>query len=113
MSLAGAWTIVAVVCGGLALLAAGMAGAVYLLRPVKRVISYAGDALEDWAGTPARRGVPRRPGVMERLERIEGSQRSIDARLSVVETQVTPDGGKSMHDKVTRIARAAGVEQEE
>ena len=28
--------------------------------------------LEDWNGTDARPGVPRRPGVMERLERIEG-----------------------------------------
>lgn len=28
--------------------------------------------LEDWNGTEARPGVPRRPGVMERLERIEG-----------------------------------------
>lgn len=28
--------------------------------------------LEDWNGSEARPGVPRRPGVMERLERIEG-----------------------------------------
>lgn len=28
--------------------------------------------LEDWNGAEARPGVPRRPGVMERLERIEG-----------------------------------------
>ena len=28
--------------------------------------------LEDWNGVEARPGVPRRPGVMERLERIEG-----------------------------------------
>lgn len=27
--------------------------------------------LDDWRGTEARPGVPRRPGVMERLEKIE------------------------------------------
>lgn len=33
--------------------------------------------LEDWNGTEARPGVPRRPGVMERLERIEGDVANI------------------------------------
>jgi len=27
--------------------------------------------LDDWRGTESRPGVPRRPGVMERLEKIE------------------------------------------
>ena len=50
------------------------------------------DFLDDWSGTPARPGVKARPGVMERLESIEG--------------QLRPNGGTSMHDAVNRIEQA-------
>ena len=35
------------------------------------------DLLDDWRGTDARPGVPRRPGVMERLEKIETDVKEI------------------------------------
>lgn len=35
------------------------------------------DLLDDWRGTEARPGVPRRPGVMERLEKIETDVKEI------------------------------------
>lgn len=37
----------------------------------RQQLSKMDDLLDDWRGTDARPGVPRRPGVMERLEKIE------------------------------------------
>lgn len=37
----------------------------------RRQLSKMDDLLDDWRGIDARPGVPRRPGVMERLEKIE------------------------------------------
>ena len=45
-----------------------VAFAVWLRKLMRRL----DNLLEDWNGADARPGVPRRPGVMERLERIEG-----------------------------------------
>lgn len=45
--------------------------------------------LEDWQGEDARPGVPRRPGVME--------------RLSDIEHQLKPNGGGSIRDKIEHI----------
>lgn len=39
---------------------------------LRRLMRRLDNLLEDWNGSEARPGVPRRPGVMERLERIEG-----------------------------------------
>ena len=41
--------------------------AVWLRKLMRRL----DNLLEDWNGSEARPGVPRRPGVMERLEKIE------------------------------------------
>lgn len=46
---------------------------------------------EDWRGEEARPGVPRRPGVME--------------RLSDIEHQLKPNGGGSIRDKIENIDR--------
>jgi hypothetical protein len=73
------------VCGALVVLAGGGVVVVKLLRVIKRV----GDFVDDWQGEPARRGVPARPGVMERLESIEG--------------QLRPNGGSSLRDAVNRV----------
>lgn len=47
------------------------------------------DFMDDWGGTEARPGVPRRPGVMERLDWIEH--------------QLKPNSGESLRDVVNRI----------
>jgi hypothetical protein len=47
--------------------------------------------MEDWAGTEARPGRSATPGVMERLNRIDG--------------ELTRNGGKSVKDTVNRIDR--------
>lgn len=43
----------------------------------RRQLSKMDDLLDDWRGTDARPGVPRRPGVMERLEKIETDVKEI------------------------------------
>lgn len=43
----------------------------------RRQLSKMDDLLDDWRGTDARPGVPRRPGVMERLEKIEADVQEI------------------------------------
>ena len=67
------------------LLTAVQKGARWMLRTLRKL----GEFLEDWNGEPGRPGVPARPGVMARLERIEA--------------QLNPNGGQSLHDKVTAI----------
>lgn len=43
----------------------------------RQQLSRMDDLLDDWRGTDARPGVPRRPGVMERLEKIETDVKEI------------------------------------
>src|SRR5690606_41797010 len=59
--------------------------------------------LADWAGEQPRPGYPGRPGVPERLERLE-------VRVANVEAELSPNGGRSVRDRVEALARHAGVE---
>ena len=52
-------------------IAAGLALLVRLLRAVRRMARTIEDVADDWHGEPGRPGVAPRPGVMERLCRIE------------------------------------------
>ena len=81
---------------GAATLAAGVAGVVYIARPIVRAVRGLLDFLGDWKGEPARAGVPARPGVMERLD-------SLEQDLKAVKTQVHPNGGTSMRDVINRV----------
>lgn len=57
--------------------------------------------LDDFAGEPDRDGVPGRPGVMKRLEQLEGLSR-----------ELKPNGGGSLKDAVNRVdARTEQLEQ--
>jgi hypothetical protein len=72
-----------------------LGGAYAVLRPLfKRVgnwISTWEQFLIDWAGTPEREGRDRIPGVMERLNNIDG--------------ELKRNGGKSVKDTVNRIEK--------
>ncbi len=61
----------------------------WVIRAVRRIARTVDDFAEDWNGTPERRGVPARPGVMERLGRIEH--------------ELHPNSGLSLRDAVNRI----------
>lgn len=55
----------------LAILGTVGAGAYELIKSMRRMTKKFDQFSEDWNGTDARPGVPARPGVMERLSRIE------------------------------------------
>lgn len=63
----------------------------WLLRPVVRQAHRFERFWEDWEGTPAAPGRDAVPGVMERLQRIDG--------------ELKRNGGSSMNDRVFTIER--------
>jgi len=68
----------------------------WLVTKVWRGIRKLGHLADDFAGEPARPGVPGRPSLMERMAAVEQD-------LSRVKAEVTPNGGGSLKDAVVRI----------
>jgi hypothetical protein len=62
-----------------------------LLIPMKSMVKEWGLFMRDWAGEPARDGRDPIPGVMERLNNIDG--------------ELKRNGGRSIKDTVTRIEK--------
>lgn len=85
-------------CAALTLLGGGAGMAWRLLRPVWRVARRLDEFADDWNGTPGRAGVPARPGVMARLDRIEH-------HTGMVAHEVQTNGGQSLRDVVDRVDR--------
>jgi hypothetical protein len=77
-------------------LGSGVLGA--MLPGIRRVSVMA----EDWRGRPERRDPM--TGVV-----IDAGRASLPGRLAALEAQVSPNGGKSMHDQVSKLVLA--VEQ--
>lgn len=76
-------------------LVAGLAFLGTILGKAWRLLGRAKDLGDDLAGEPARRGVPARPGLMERVAAIE-------AALADVHHQTHPNSGLSIKDTVNR-----------
>jgi hypothetical protein len=66
----------------------------YAWHVLRRTVHF----LDDYAGEPARDGLPARPGFMARLG-------SVEHLLAKVVAETTPNGGGSMRDEVARTAR--------
>ena len=67
-------------------------GAVWaMLRPIRAQLHRWEDFWDDWTGTPAGPGRSAVPGVMERLQSIDG--------------ELTRNGGSSLKDQVHQISR--------
>lgn len=84
-------------------LAAGLGGIVYLGRVLISVASATRrlvHLVDDLIGEPARGDQPARLGVLAQLA-------SIEARVSRVEAELSPNGGRSVKDQVTALAAAA------
>lgn len=79
------------------------AGVSWIARKLHRFNNRFDNFMEDWNGTDGRPGVPRKPGVMERLSQQDVALKCIDDRLQVVEVEVNPNGGKSMKDALGRV----------
>lgn len=86
------WSVAAVtITGALAL-------AWRMIRGVVRILRRMDDLADDWQGVAARPGVPERPGVMARLDQIEG-------RVGTIEHELRPNSGHSLRDAVDRVDR--------
>lgn len=75
-------------------IAAGLGGAAAVVVYARRLISLLSgitDIARDWSGEPARPGVPEKPGVMIRLERIESD-------VTELKYHSQPDHGGSYYD---------------
>jgi hypothetical protein len=82
----GAFASVATVLGAWFLIARLIAP---IVKKIKELLHNLEDFIRDWAGTPAEPGRDRVPGVMERLNEIDG--------------QLKNNGGSSIKDAVDRI----------
>jgi hypothetical protein len=74
-------------------------GISYLIHVGRRVSRTSRVMFRDWEGEPARPGVKRRPGVMERIEAVEEG-------IAEIRHEVKPNSGTSMRDSVARIHQA-------
>ena len=80
--------LIAAVCGGLA----------WALRWAWRILRRINHFLDDYAGQPARDGMPARPGFMARLT-------SVEEALAHVVAETKPNHGSSLRDVVHQTAR--------
>mgnify|MGYP007116842276 CR=1 FL=1 len=81
----------------------------YVFRPAWKFIRAVQLFLSDWNGSAARPGVKKRPGVLERLDRIEwhvGNGSQVALREVVDETQRTLDSHLREADQRDRLIAA-------
>lgn len=89
------------VAGGAAVLAGGVAGVVYLGRGAWRATGSLHRLATGLLGD-AEQGSP---GVIERLDGIDQRLDQFHTRLHGVEAQLSPNGGRSLHDRIAAIER--------
>ena len=97
------------VASWLAILAAGVAGVVYLARVVVKTaasVRRAVHLIDDLLGEPARGDQPARLGVLGQLAGLREQLACMDRRMLAVERELSPNGGSSMQDRVAAIAAA-------
>jgi hypothetical protein len=85
-------TLTAVIGTGITVVGAVVVTGRYAARHMRALTREMGQWREDWYGEAARPGYDARPGIPERLQRIEA--------------QVTSNGGSSMRDAITRVELA-------
>lgn len=76
--------------------------AVWAVRKAAPVLRKLGHLVDDLVGEPARPGVPPRPGLMERMESVEGEQKRQGTDLALVKHEVMPNTGTSLNDATRR-----------
>lgn len=81
----------------------------FMFRPVRKMVRRLGQFFDDWFGEEARPGVPRRPGMLERVSTLETGQAEIrslrddvtgiKAQVSQMSSQIDSLHGDSMKGK--------------
>lgn len=83
-------------CGGLVVVGGGLGvligGGKWMFGTLRKI----NDFLEDWRGEDSRPGYPGRPGVLERLVKLE-------EHAATTTHEVQPNSGSSMKDAINRI----------
>lgn len=69
-----------------------------VIRFVVRLLKKTADFLDDWQGEVARPGYQARPGVLERISRLETAQLDLNAQMHT-------NGGLSLRDQTDRIEK--------
>jgi len=69
--------------------------------------------VNDVAGEEARPGTPARPGLFERLSRIEDVQQDMVKKVDVVHHEMFPNSGKSLRDQNNRIEAKVSADYKE
>ena len=82
-----------------ALMLATVWGFVAKVWPILRDLVH---SLDDLRGEPARPGVPRTPGIIERLTDVEQAVRDQGATINQINYHVKPNHGNSAYDALTR-----------
>ena len=79
-------------------------------RKTSKVVKKAVHFFDDYFGEEERPGVERRPGMSERLSKMEGCLNKVDERFSTleykienIEKELQPNSGTSLRDAINRI----------
>lgn len=110
---AGAWIV------GVGAIALALLGIARLTRALWRISRSVAHFLEDWHGTPERPGRPPVPGFPERTEALEKHTEGmcdrltrLDMKVTSIEHEMHPNSGRSLRDKVDKIADVTGAEEQ-
>lgn len=83
------WVLIGAVC---AAIVGVVAVWTKLVIPAYRCVARLDEFLDDWFGKDAEPGHPRKPGVSERLEVLEGRSQNTDLRLKEIEAHLNISG---------------------
>lgn len=83
--------------------------AVKIFPVIRKFVAFVNDV----AGEEARPGTPARPGLFERLSRIESVQQDMVKKVNVVHHEMFPNSGKSLRDQNNRIEAKVSADYKE
>lgn len=82
------------------IIVAGLGGLWGIVKWIYPVMAKLSDFLDDWRGEPPRPDGMQRPGVLERLKRVEDGQQQVAALAFSIDHNVRPNSGSSAHDQL-------------